>query len=157
MFCTGLSKASVQEQFYQCSYSLSISPTVSQSYMKIPKPIHLINAHLPLSLPLSPISSHVGVDTWSPLWVMFHTHLNGLARLMDNNPLCFGLLCETLKSNLLADLLSRPAIAPPTSLPWRIVIVIECLGGRETSDRRWLGNFSIYWAVLHKRQKSKCV
>jgi len=28
-----------------------------------------------------------------------------------------------------ADLLSRPAIAPPTSLPWWIVIVIECFGG----------------------------
>lgn len=60
---------------------------------------------------------------------MYHTHLNGLTRLTDNNPLCFGLLCETLKSNLLADLLSRPAIGPPTSLPWWIVIVIEWFKG----------------------------
>lgn len=59
---------------------------------------------------------------------MYHTHLNGLTWLMDNNPLCFGLLYETLKSNLLADLLSRPAISPPTSLPWWIVIVIDWMG-----------------------------
>lgn len=66
---------------------------------------------------------------------------------MDNNPLCFGLLCETLKSNLLADLLSRPAIGPPTSLPWWIVIVIEWLGGG-TSDSRQVGKFQtlLSWA-----------
>lgn len=120
--------------FYQCSSPLCIYPTVSQLNTRILKPKHLIPPPSPW-LPF--LSFHSGVDTWSPLWVMYHAHLNGLARLTDNNPLCFGLLCETLKSNLLADLSSRPAIGPPTSLPWWIVIVIEWLGARPLTVGGW--------------------
>lgn len=147
-----LHRSPARLQFNNCyQYSLchGVYPTVSQFHLKIQRPIHLIHAHLPLSSQLSPLS-HTDVDTWSHLWDMYHTHLNGLTRLMDNNPLCFGVLCETLKSNLLADLLSRPAIGPPTSLPWWIVIVIEWLRG--TSDNRRLCNFRLYWGGLHKRQ-----
>lgn len=79
----------------------------------------------------------------------------------QQSALFWGLLCKTLKSNLLAEPSSRPAIGPPTSLPLWIVIVIEWLwgwgrygreGGEGTSDSRQLGNFWLYWAGLHKRQ-----
>lgn len=121
--------------------------TVSQFDMKILKPIHLIQAHLPPSLRLPPLfSSNGGIDTWTPLWLMYHTRLNGFARLTDNSPLCFVLLCDTLKSHLLPDLLNRPAMVPPTSLPWWTVIVIERFGG--TSDSGRLGNLGalLSWA-----------
>lgn len=74
---------------------------------------------------LSPCSSCSGTDTWSPLWVMYHAHLNGLARPVDNNPLCFVLLWETLKSNLPADQLNKPSIGPPTSHPrWSVIVTV---------------------------------
>lgn len=111
----------------------------------VPKLIHLIHANRPPSAELSSPSYHSGTGTWSPERVMYHTHLNGLARLTDNNPLCFGRLWETLKSYLLADQLKRPAIGPPASQRWWIVIVTEWLGGG-TSDSKLKFQALLSWA-----------
>lgn len=59
---------------------------------------------------------------------MYHTHLNGFQQLTDNNPLCFGLLCDTLKSNLLPDLLNRRAIfSPQPHSPGRLLLSLSGL------------------------------